>query len=406
MSMKKKILAFLCLFILLLTIIAASVISHSAPVTTVEQDRAKLKDYQNNYSSAKSQREQIQKQLNTLITENTSILDQKNYVEYEIGYLIAEIDALGKLIESYDVEIAKLDIEINKLNEDINTYVNLIGDIIKYNYIEGEPSVFEMLLSSDSISGFLSKVQFASYMVNYNEKLITELDNAVQLLDKSKSEHEVASNKLSDLVNENTNLKEEYEAKKIELEEKSKELQKNIILAQQAYQQQQAAELLIQQEIAKLQKQIKEKEIYQGNWARPLPYSVKRISSTFGNRFIFGQWEFHNGIDLPAPIGTPIYAVQTGTVIVAQYNANSYGWYVVIDHGGGISTLYGHASQLNVSINQKVLKGSTIAFVGSTGRSTGPHLHLGLMKDGKWIDPETPGYFDAKGMGFTKDPGA
>ena len=406
--MRKKILASLFLIILLLTTAAASVFSYSAPVTTIEQDRERLKQQQQDYALAKSQRQQIQNQINTLLNENNSVLDQKNYVEYEIGYLIAEIDALSKLIEMYDGEIEKLNVEIDKINVDIDTYVALIGDIIKYNYLEGEPSVFEMLLSSESITGFLSKIQFASYMVDYNEKLIDELDNAVNKLDKSKAEHELASDKLSALIGENTTLKEEYEIKKVELEEKSKELLNNIKQTEQAYQRQQAEELLIQQQIAALQKQIKEKEVYQGNWARPLPYSVKRISSDYGNRILFGQQEFHNGIDFPAPIGTQIFAVQTGTVVIAEYNERSYGWYVVIDHGGGISTLYGHASQLSdkIAVGQKVLKGTVIAYVGSTGRSTGPHLHLGLMKNGQWINPETPGYLDINGMGFYKDSGA
>lgn len=403
--LQKKIAAFLLIISFCLTVFASSVMPTSA-ATTIDQDREQLKEIQKDYNEAKSQRQQIQQQINSLLANKNDITDQKNYIEYEIGYLVSEIDALGKLITGYDEEISRLEKEIDTLNSEIDTYASLISDIIKYTYIEGEPSVIELLLSSESLTSFLSKIEFASYMVDYNEKLINDLSGAVTDLDKSKLEHETASQKLIVLQQDNETLKEEYEKKQVELNGKIKELEKNLSQAQYLYQQKQAAEQQITQDIANLQKQIKEKEVYVGAWFRPLPYSYKRISSDFGQRVIFGKSEHHNGIDLPAPIGTSIHAVQSGTVVLATYNPNSYGWYVVIDHGGGVSTLYGHCSKLFVSEGDKVLKGSVIGLVGSTGRSTGPHLHLGLMKDGNWINPETPGYFDAKGMNFTKDYGA
>jgi murein DD-endopeptidase MepM/ murein hydrolase activator NlpD len=117
------------------------------------------------------------------------------------------------------------------------------------------------------------------------------------------------------------------------------------------------------------------------------------VSSGFGNRTspITGRSEFHNGIDIPANYGSPIWSVNDGIVIIATYSAG-YGNYIVIDHGGGISTFYAHASSLARKVGDKVVKGEVIAYVGSTGGSTGNHLHFGYMKDGVFKDPLTSGY--------------
>ena len=95
----------------------------------------------------------------------------------------------------------------------------------------------------------------------------------------------------------------------------------------------------------------------------------------------------HTGIDIGASHGTNIYAAASGTVLVSGWNSGGYGNYVVIDHGGGITTLYGHCSTLLVSSGQTVTKGQVIAKVGSTGMSTGPHLHFEVLKNGAHTNP-------------------
>lgn len=116
--------------------------------------------------------------------------------------------------------------------------------------------------------------------------------------------------------------------------------------------------------------------------------SYKRISSSYGYRWhpVSGEWKYHYGIDLAAYTGTPIYAVLDGVVTVAKYSETA-GNYVVIDHGNGLKTEYMHASVLNVSVGQVVSAGQLLAEVGSTGRSTGPHLHFGVKLNGEYVDP-------------------
>ena len=130
-----------------------------------------------------------------------------------------------------------------------------------------------------------------------------------------------------------------------------------------------------------------------GDWAEvgeaglPLPRGTYYISSVFGRRFLFGQWSFHKGIDLAAAQGTPVYAVKDGTITVPAYDANGYGNWVKIDHGNGLETRYGHMSSVIVSSGQTVSAGDLIGYVGSTGQSTGPHLHFEVRTNNTPIDP-------------------
>ena len=115
----------------------------------------------------------------------------------------------------------------------------------------------------------------------------------------------------------------------------------------------------------------------------------RRVTSEFGNRIdpITGQRRGHTGMDLAVPTGTPIRAALPGTVTVSKYNAGGYGYYVMIDHGSGLVTLYGHCSQLLARVGQTVQAGDIIALSGSTGRSTGPHLHFEVRVNGERTNP-------------------
>ena len=124
-----------------------------------------------------------------------------------------------------------------------------------------------------------------------------------------------------------------------------------------------------------------------GIFTWPAP-SYTRISDDYGTRIhpILGVQQFHNGIDMAAPGGSPILAAYDGTVVAAAYS-NSMGNYIMIDHGDSLYTIYMHASALYVSKGQEVSKGQKIAAVGSTGRSTGNHLHFSVRKNGSYVSP-------------------
>ena len=118
------------------------------------------------------------------------------------------------------------------------------------------------------------------------------------------------------------------------------------------------------------------------------PCSWIKLTSPFGYRThpTTGQWKFHNGVDLANNQGTPIYAARSGKVTVATYGG-TYGYYVTINHGDGYSSLYAHMTHYTVSKGQTVKKGDVIGYMGSTGRSTGPHLHFSIFHNGSSVNP-------------------
>lgn len=120
-----------------------------------------------------------------------------------------------------------------------------------------------------------------------------------------------------------------------------------------------------------------------------LPLDGARVSSLFGYRLnpVTGKYTFHSGYDLAAPKGSEIYAMLSGVVHTAGWD-NGYGNYIILDHGGGLQTLYAHCSRLLVKSGDKVAGGQTVAIIGSTGNSTGTHLHVEFRRDGQRYDPE------------------
>ena len=122
-------------------------------------------------------------------------------------------------------------------------------------------------------------------------------------------------------------------------------------------------------------------------WVCPVPYYT--LTSPFGMRVhpIRGTWTMHNGVDMAAAQGTPIYAAKSGRVTVASFQAGGAGYYVSINHGDGFSSIYMHMTHYIVSPGMYVNAGQVIGYVGSTGGSTGPHLHFGISYNGKYVNP-------------------
>lgn len=123
-------------------------------------------------------------------------------------------------------------------------------------------------------------------------------------------------------------------------------------------------------------------------WPSRLPLGAAALTGRFGARYhpVLGNWRHHSGVDLAAPAGTPVAAPSPGVVVAAQW-WGGYGLFVAVDHGQGMQTRYAHLSQLAVSVGQQIGAGQTIGYVGSTGLSTGPHLHYEMRLNGQALDP-------------------
>lgn len=334
--------------------------------------------------------------------------DTESYVKEldgELARLDDELSSLDSRItdKEADIEETKAQLEEAKKTEE-EQYASMKLRI-KYMYEKGDTSYLDLLLESGSMSEMLNRAEYIQQISFYDRKKLTEYGEIKEKIaddeEKLEAEHE-----------ELLTLQEQTKAKQDSVEklvgEKSRELQKyqNQIAANESqlasYQadieaqenriQQIEAELKRQEEEARKKAQEKGEEyktVSIGNisFIWPCP-SSSRITSGFGGRSspTEGASSNHKGIDIGASSGSDIVAAADGTVTISTYSYSA-GNYIMINHGGGVSTVYMHCSKLLVSVGETVKKGQVIAKVGSTGYSTGPHLHFGVRVNGAYVNP-------------------
>lgn len=334
--------------------------------------------------------------------------DTESYVKEldgELARLDDELSSLDSRItdKEADIEETKAQLEEAKKTEE-EQYASMKLRI-KYMYEKGDTSYLDLLLESGSMSEMLNRAEYIQQISSYDRKKLTEYGEIKEKIaddeEKLEAEHE-----------ELLTLQEQTKAKQDSVEklvgEKSRELQKyqNQIAANESqlasYQadieaqenriQQIEAELKRQEEEARKKAQEKGEEyktVSIGNisFIWPCP-SSSRMTSGFGGRSspTEGASSNHKGIDIGASSGSDIVAAADGTVTISTYSYSA-GNYIMINHGGGVSTVYMHCSKLLVSVGETVKKGQVIAKVGSTGYSTGPHLHFGVRVNGAYVNP-------------------
>lgn len=342
-----------------------------------------------------------QKELAALIssTKNDISKEKENQeaISEQIETTQSIINDLNTKIETLDADIADTEERLVKQEELIVQGVEDFKARLKAMYLSGNDSYASILVGSTDFFDFLMKLEMIKDVAEYDDQQITDL---ITLKNNFEIEKKSLEEKKADLEDS----KAEYDAN-IENLNSLYESSKNMIAQMEqekaSYQQmsaeQKAKEEQIQKEIdAEIERLRQKDSAYTGGmFTWPLPgYSY--ISSPFGWRW--NHTSYHRGIDISGwnVYGKPIVAANSGKVIIAKNDyipGYSYGKYVVIDHGGGYTTVYGHCSSLAVSVGDIVTKGETIAYVGSTGQSTGPHLHFeirvnNVKKDPqKWVSP-------------------
>ena len=327
--------------------------------------------------------------------------DQLSGVQSELSEIMQQIQALNERIDGYQTEIEKLGNETDKLKVSMDRLeAELSVAEEKYEkqkktletrlvvlYESGETTYLDVLLNSNGIEDFISKYYLISQIVAHDQKLLDEAE-----IEKTKIE--VAKTTL-------TEQRKQYKIAKDNTEKTAIILENTKVVKNNYMSQLSTEELELQQQIDTYNQQIKdiEAEIHLlttanigsdyigGSMSWPVP-GYTRISSAYGMRVhpITGVYKLHTGTDIAAPMGVNFIAANSGVVVKAGPNA-AYGNMVIIDHGGGVSTLYAHGSQILVTVGQYVNKGDPILKVGSTGYSTGPHAHFEVRINGEYADP-------------------
>ena len=394
--MKKKHLAAKCIAAALSVVITAGAVTYNANEALSAASNfsgdSKVKGYEDQIKKADANIAALKNQIASSKQDLASAQADKE--AYDKLVAMEKIAVTNDLIAELEASIAEKTNEISGKQSDYEQKYELFKLRLRVTHEEGQASYLEMLLGAEDIADFLSRVDRVGSMLEYDNKIMNTLKDEKADLEEIRATLEIQKK-------EQETLKAQLAADEADMQKKSEEAQARIdqlksdIATSQAYQAQN--EKLREEFEAQLEARIKELEEEQKKknskyvggelqWPVPLDYTKVTSGYTWRTSPITGRKELHNGIDIPAPLGTSVYAANTGTVVIATWHY-SYGNYIMIDHGGGIMTLYAHNSQLLVSVGDKVKKGQVIAKVGSTGDSTGNHCHFSVRNNGSFIDP-------------------
>ena len=427
--------AILLILALLLSLIPATVFAASS--SDIQEELNNLESQAQEIQRAK---EELAQQQAANASDTRDVVSRKKDIDQEIKIIHDEIENLNAQIQNYNQLIAEKQKELDdaqtrqaELNQQYRVRIRTMEE-------SGKISYWSVLFQANSFTDLLDTINKISEIAAHDQAMLAELDRVAQEIQTAQAE----------LAQEKSNLDAQKTALAVsqaELDEKSAEA--NAILAELtadaakldslyvsyedkeaaltdeiAQKEQEYTAALAQEEEARRQEEERRRQEEENRrqeeenrrqeeennggseeegggesggssgssssssgWLYPLPYRVA-VTSAYGYRVhpVTGAWSFHTGVDLGAAEGTPIYATRSGTVTTATYS-DVYGNYVTINHGDGYSSLYGHMTHYVVSAGEYVSQGEVIGYVGSTGWSTGPHLHFTIYYNGSTVNP-------------------
>ncbi len=387
----------------------------------------------NKLNELKGKKEAQQEYLDTLEDQIDAVEEKATNLQVQVSTIDNEIAKLDKQINQLTKEIRQTKKQINKAEEDIVTMEDTIDKTsdkmaqkLRASYMKGSESTLEILMGSDSLASFLTRLEMMKRTSERDKKDIEDFRDTVKTLKDTRAQLIKDKNSLDEKRDTRQASKDDLVVKRTELKKKESEYNKAVKQLENQYNaiDEYVAELdkssaVYEAYISKLnkEKQAADAEIdrilkeyyatsnkptsgssgssggsYNSNasWSWPLGGASCYISSHYGyrNPNISG-WGFHGGTDIAGGgiHGKPVYATRAGKVITAITSNSGYGIYVLIDHGDGYSSLYAHMSARYVNSGDSVSKGQMIGRVGSTGNSTGPHLHFEIRYYGEKKNP-------------------
>lgn len=397
----------------LLSGLMACVMAFSLSLTAFAVDEGDKEEKEQQIEALEQEKEAQNAALGELQTDKANTEAEIAALDSQLADVQGQIDATNLELEQTEAALEQTKIDLAAAREKEQQQYETLKLRIKVMYKKGETGYLEILLAAEDITSLLNSTEYISKISDYDSNLL-------QSLQETRTQIEALEKQQEEEVERIKQLKQELEDQEAELQgildEKAAYIQS--LNATIEYTEEYIAELeenisMEQQALAEIEAEIRaaaaaaaaasgdgggssyvpdvsgaSKPSYGGGWVWPSDTTM--LTDTFG----YQDWRggSHNGIDIGASYGSPIYAAASGTVWIAGYSSSAGNW-VVIDHGGGVLSVYMHASALYVSSGQYVSAGQSIAAVGSTGWSTGPHLHFGVMVgssggyDGYWVDP-------------------
>ena len=354
-----------------------------------------ISDLNSKYDELEKQQQALQKEIDKAKTEKERQQAVKAQIDNQIVSTRSQISVLSDKISLLEENLQETTSELEQKEYDISENYALMKQRLRVMYTTGNASVLGLLIGADSFTEYLTRTEVASKVAEHDQEMLEAM--RAELLDIKAFKEEIETNKT-----EIESAKGQLAGKQAQLDDQLKETEGQIqdlaaLEAQIKNNQEEieAQQKQIQAEIDEIYKQINSVGEYTGGVMGWPLVGFNTVTSNFGWRF--NHTDYHTGIDIAGKnaagqgvYGKPIVAGSDGVVAFTQTNyvvGKGYGIYLIIDHGGGISTLYGHTSGLAVKVGDQVKRGQTIAYVGSTGWSTGPHLHFEVRVDGKYVNP-------------------
>ena len=369
---------------------------------------AAIEQKQKEIKAAEKEKESLQKQVTDLKSLRKSLESKKADLTSYVKELDANLDAIRANIEALKTQITEKEAQIAQTEEELADaqateemqYASMILRM-RMMYEKGNKKMIEALLEAQSLQEMLNRAIYIERVVEYDrakwEEYIANREYVELCLEQLDLEKAILDETKLNVEQEEANLEALIKQKKDDIAAYDSQIKKAIDTIEEydAYIKQQDEEIamleaaIIEEKKKILQSNGKVITYDGGTFCLPIA-SYTRISDDYGMRMhpTLNVEKFHNGVDFAAPSGTAILAAYDGTVAAAGYSS-SMGNYVMIDHGDDLYTIYMHASALYVSKGDVVVKGEKIAAVGTTGRSTGNHLHFGVRKNGSYVSPWT-----------------
>lgn len=318
----------------------------------------------------------------------TDIAEKLKAIQAELDEATRKLQAIKKEQDQVNFQIKQLQEEIQKAEVQLRARQAILNKRVRVIYMHGQLSYIEVILGANSFSDFANRLELLKRIIRSDFNLIQEIQQRKAAIEAKKVEIEKEKARLDELASEAQKVQDEVKAKKAEQQrvlahartqqDAAKQMEADLIARSNEIRQ------IIQ---SRMQQNSGSDQIVHGNGTFIWPCNGP-ITSPFGYRThpIFGTTIYHSGIDIGVDYNTPIHAADGGTVILAGW-CGGYGNAVIIDHGNGLQTLYGHNTSVAVSEGQTVSQGQVIAYSGSTGYSTGPHCHFEVRRNGEAVDP-------------------
>ncbi len=420
-SIMAGIMALVMLLSLLLSLIPTRVYAASS-----SEIRNQINDLKKQQSGLEDQKKDVQNQYEANEDEIADMVSKKNVIDQEIAILSEQIDLINQQMAAYSLLIADKQDELDEAQVRLAELNEKNKERIRAMEEDGKISYWSVLFKANSFSDLLDRLSMIEEIAASDQKRLKEMSEAAEQVAQAQAELTAEKEELQKTKDELDATQAELDKKRAEADALLKELVDKGFELEALYQEyeQQTKDLL--DEIAAKEKEYNEAKRAEwiaymatyttvppatsatnpkkpdggsggtstgggsapssGGWLVPVRYT--KLTSPFGNREspTAGASSYHQGVDLSAPANTPIYASRTG-IVTAATHSRSAGYYVSINHGDGFSSVYMHMTRYVVKSGQAVSAGQLIGYVGSTGISTGNHLHFGIAYNGKYVNP-------------------